>query len=117
MARDEALLEYKVDAETVAPSTVSSPRLDAMDVCNAMTRRSAVQSLGSLPSDVLRLADAQSISEVGPTHTGQPWWGLSEPENPNQEFGLDWSWLSGELGPIEYQTGDPTTFWSQLQQA
>ncbi|CAK7199021.1 hypothetical protein SEUCBS139899_001689 [Sporothrix eucalyptigena] len=32
MARDESLLEYKIDAETAASSTVPSPRLDAADV-------------------------------------------------------------------------------------
>lgn len=116
MARDEALLEYKVGGETAAPSAVSSPRLDAMDVSNAIARPSATQSLPSAPSSALDLPEAQSINGIGLAQTAQAWEELAEPENVNQEFPLDWSWLLGESGHLGSQTGDPMTFWSQLQQ-
>ncbi|KAI1459665.1 hypothetical protein F4805DRAFT_455463 [Annulohypoxylon moriforme] len=114
IACDEALLEYKVSGETAAPSAVSSPRLDAMDVHNVLTRPSATQSPAPIPSDLQNLPQVHSAHEVGSARTAQPWWGLAEPQNANSVLPLDWSWLLGESEHPGNQTGDPTTFWSQL---
>ena len=115
-AHDEALLEYMVGGETATPSAATSPRLDAMYVHNALTRPSATQPLPSIPSNAVDLPEVQGIDGDGLTQTSQPWWGLTEPEKADEVFSLDWSWLLDESGHPGYQTGDPTTFWSQLQQ-
>lgn len=110
MARDEALLEYKVSGETAAPSASSSPVLDAMNVNNSITRHSAPQSI----PDRFDLPETQCINDIVMGGTAQPWWGLTDSESIDQSFMLDWSGLLGESGHPAYQTGDPTMFWSQL---
>lgn len=115
-ARDEALLEYKVRGETATPSAPPSPRLDAMDVRNTLARPSAAPLQPPEPSNNLEFPELQRPDENIFTHTLQPWWGLSEPENANQVFTHDWSWLLDESGHPGYQNGDPTQFWSQLEQ-
>ncbi|ETI27801.1 hypothetical protein G647_00250 [Cladophialophora carrionii CBS 160.54] len=99
IARDEALLEYSVDTETAPPSAAASPRLDAMDVRNALPRLPATQTLqSSAPSDALNLPEIQGIQGPGMAPSPQPWWGLAEPENVDQVFSLDWSWFLDESG-------------------
>ncbi|KIX07462.1 uncharacterized protein Z518_02115 [Rhinocladiella mackenziei CBS 650.93] len=115
--RDEALLEYESGGETASSSAATSPRLDAIDVRYAASRPSAAQrgqSVPSAPSNELDLPAAQSIDGVGMAQTLLPWWGLGEPENPDQMFSLDWSWFLAESGHPGYQTGDLTRFSSQL---
>ena len=109
--RDEALLEYKVGGETAATSAESSPRLDAMDIDNSDARNATVQSLSAMTPTALELPEAESmnIPNIGPNVD------LAEVEVDSQVFPLDWSWLLGESGYPGSQTGDPTMFWSQLQ--
>lgn len=116
MARDEALLEYKVGGETAAPSAAPSPRLDAVDINSTFAQPAVVtKSLTFLPSSGLDLRAEESIEAVDLAQTDQPWLGLAEPESDSQLQSLDWSWLLGESGYPGYQTGDPNIFWSQLQ--
>lgn len=116
MARDEALLEYNVGEETAAPSEVSSPRLDAIDVNNAWRQPSATTpSVSSVPSNTIEMSESQSIGGVDMAQNEQPW-GFTQSEDRNQIFPMDWSWLLGESSHPGFQTGDPTVFWNQLQQ-
>ncbi|EXJ69787.1 uncharacterized protein A1O5_06858 [Cladophialophora psammophila CBS 110553] len=113
-ACDEALLEYKVGEETAPPSTAPSPRLDAMDVRHAIRGASVAHSLPYSASNALNLSEAQSIEGAGVAQTVQPWWGLAQPENADQAFSLDYSWLLDESGLPWDQAGDFTRSLSQF---
>ncbi|KAK5163898.1 uncharacterized protein LTR77_010292 [Saxophila tyrrhenica] len=114
VAQDETLLQFKVGCETAAPSARTSPRLDANDVNNAQPRSTMAQSVPSVPLESLNLPEATDIDDPSLAGTMQSSSGLSETEQPYETFPLDWSWFLGGSGPSTYQTGDPTTFWSQL---
>lgn len=143
MARDEALLEYRVGGETEPSSAVSSPRLDAMDIGGPGAAAATLPSSSSVPPGGLGAAlrggvpgeaaaaatavvpgqgagvDDGTAAAAGLMHMAQPWWGLDDQTGNGDGaaqpvFPMDWSWLLGESGQAGYQTGDPTTFWSQL---
>ncbi|KIW29061.1 hypothetical protein, variant [Cladophialophora immunda] len=124
-ARDEALLEYKVGEETTAPpSAAPSPRLDAMDVRNALrppssstTTTATAQPLpyAEQANAPLDLSEAQGVEAGDITHIAQPWWGLAQPENADQAFSLDYSWLLDDSGlPWSQNSGDLTRAFPQM---
>lgn len=120
MARDEALLEYNVGVETVAPSVTSSPRLDAIDVNNARGLSStiippvATAAPGGINLPGTDNNSSGNLDGVGLMPLEQPWGGLVE--NSNQALPVDWLWFLGDCVNPANQTGDPEMFWNQLQQ-
>lgn len=116
MARDEALLEYKVGAETAAPTAISSPRLDAMDVRRGPDRPSETLSIPAAEYESLESHSRPAVVMDEMAQDPQLFGGPDVFDNLNQDFPLDWTWLLGESGPPGRQSGDPAIFWNQLQQ-
>ncbi|KAJ5692592.1 hypothetical protein N7462_002015 [Penicillium macrosclerotiorum] len=109
--RNEALLEYQVDGEVTDQLVAPSPRLDAMDVNSAVNI-----SCSSVSQSSHGLGLSLSTGASGSSNnTAMSAWHSPGPESQGQEFSFDWLWLLEESGQSIYQTGDPVTFWSQLQ--
>ncbi|OOQ81716.1 hypothetical protein PEBR_42865 [Penicillium brasilianum] len=105
---DEVLLEYRVDGDTAAHTVAPSPRLDAIDVNSALGWSPLVQSAPSAVSHTMGLSEGPRLDDHGLESTRSEYGLLDEPS-------LDWPWLLEESGLSVYQTGDPETFWSQLE--
>ncbi|KAJ5818358.1 hypothetical protein N7474_003949 [Penicillium riverlandense] len=114
-SRDEALLEYTEGGDAAEPSMPSSPRLDAIDVDNTSLWPSNAPSLHTIPSHALNMVAEQNVDGNG--DPAEKYWEVHQGRQVEQEFPLDcpWPWLFEESGTSVYQTGDPVTFWSQLQ--
>jgi hypothetical protein len=111
------LLEYRIGTETAVPSTSSSLRLDALDVNNSLAPSTTTASLTS-SSDIWSTPVQQQVDDNCIEQGLDPFWGGEETDHqkyPDMECTHDWPWLLEESGQSVYQTGDPTTFWSQLQ--
>lgn len=113
-SRDEALLEYTAGGDAAEPSMPSSPRLDAIDINNASLWPSNALSFHTMPSHSLDMIAEQNVDGSG--DPAEKYWDHHGSHN-DQAFPLDWPWpwLFEESGTSVYQTGDPATFWSQLQ--
>lgn len=105
---DEVLLEYRVDGDTATHTVVPSPRLDAIDVNSALGWSPPVQSAPATVPHTMSLAEGPRLDTNGMESTRSEYGLMDEPS-------LDWPWLLEESGPSVYQTGDPETFWSQLE--
>ncbi|OKO97533.1 hypothetical protein PENSUB_10327 [Penicillium subrubescens] len=105
---DEVLLEYRVDGDTSAHTVVPSPRLDAINVNSGLGWPPTVHSAPSAASHELGLPEGHGLDAGGLDSTRSGYGLMDEPS-------LDWPWLLEESGPSVYQTGDPETFWSQLE--
>jgi hypothetical protein len=102
------LLEYRVDGDTAAHTVALSPRLDAIDVNSSLGWSPAVHSAPSSASNALGLFEGHGLDAGGVESTRSGYGLMDEPS-------LDWPWLLEDSGPSVYQTGDPETFWSQLE--
>lgn len=114
-SRDEALLEYTVGGDAAEPSIPSSPRLDAIDINNTSLWPSNAPSLHTMPSHTLNMVAEQEMDRN--EDPAEKYWEIHQGREVNQGFPLGWPWpsLFEESGTSVYQTGDPATFWSQLQ--
>lgn len=104
---DEVLLEYRVDGDTSAHTVAPSPRLDAIDVNSEFGWSPTVHSAPSAASHALGLPEGHGM-DAGGIDSSREYGLMDEPS-------LDLPWLLEESGPYVYQTGDPETFWSQLE--
>ncbi|KIW06670.1 uncharacterized protein PV09_02376 [Verruconis gallopava] len=115
IARDESLLEFKMDAETAAPSAISSPRLDALDVSLQQSISSDQPTDSSIGSDPLSIHDQPNFVMTNILQSTQSLEAFDAFNNSAQDFPLDWAWLLGESAHPGQQSGDPTAFWNQLE--
>lgn len=91
MAKDEALLEYNLDNNNSEDASVL-----------AENTTGAVNDQTDMP--------AAPASQITPS-----WWGMADQNQPVSDgLHVDLSWLLDESGYTEYQTGDPTIFWNQV---
>ncbi|KAJ9635681.1 hypothetical protein H2204_005641 [Knufia peltigerae] len=97
-ARDEGLLVFKSGRDTTVPSAAPSPRLDAIEVRKSLTQPSALNSDQSMASSSLQAPEGLSKDPQSMPQLARPWWGLSEPENVDQMFSLDWTSFLDESG-------------------
>ena len=103
------LLEYQIDGDTSGHTVAASPRLDAIDVNGGLGWPPTGHPVPSAASHDLGLSGGRDLG-AGCIDSTRPEYGLMD------EPSLDWPWFLDESGPSVYQTGDPETFWSQLEQ-
>jgi hypothetical protein len=112
-AHDEALLEYRTSREASPPSSASSPRLDALDIRNALAHH-PTQAPPFATSDAINVPETTPLAGEEMQLVEQPFWGFAQSGNPDEAFSLDCSWLLDESELPWQQPGDLTRSFSQL---